>query len=92
MSDKDSDAEFEQMLKEAEEVSKEEEAPSTPASVGPRKKAKTKIGNKYRKKGKGKKPGAGKNEDEEVRSIEDMFCVIANLIVGCFQIFHIVFF
>ncbi|XP_035705882.1 chromodomain-helicase-DNA-binding protein Mi-2 homolog isoform X3 [Folsomia candida] len=65
VSDKDSDAEFEQMLKEAEEVSKEEEAPSTPASVGPRKKAKTKIGNKYRKKGKGKKPGAGKNEDEE---------------------------
>lgn len=57
------------MLKEAEEVeeiSKEEEAPSTPASVGPRKKAKTKIGNKYKKKSKGKKNATGKNEDEEV--------------------------
>jgi hypothetical protein len=74
VSDKDSDAEFEQMLKEAEEVSKDEEAPATPASVGPRKKAKTKIGNKYKKKkskkATGKFPGKEDEEGYEVVNVQ----------------------
>jgi len=53
------------MLKEAEEVSKDEEAPATPASAGPRKKAKTKIGNKYKKKKGKKSTGKGGKDDEE---------------------------
>lgn len=54
------------MLKEAEEVSKDDEAgTSTPQ---PRKKAKTKIGTKHKKKKKPKTPGKGKDdEDYEVR-------------------------
>jgi chromodomain-helicase-DNA-binding protein 4 len=52
-SDRDSDAEFEQMLQEAEEASKPEE-PETPAEPAPRRKAKTKIGNKSKKKKKTK--------------------------------------
>jgi len=66
---KDSDAEFEQMLKEAEDLSKDEaDAPTTPqpstSADAPKKKAKTKIGNKHRKKAK-KKPKVPGKEDEE---------------------------
>lgn len=57
------------MLKEAEEVSKDEEvsAPSTPVVV-PRKKAKTKIGSSLKYKRKKKTAGKGKDgEDYEVK-------------------------
>jgi len=52
VSDKDSDAEFEQMLKEAEEVKDDVPTPgsSTSAVSVVKKKAKTKIGSKYKKK------------------------------------------
>lgn len=48
------------MLKEAEEVSKDEEVQAK--DVGPKKKAKTKIGNKYKKK-KSKKATSRTDED-----------------------------
>ncbi|XP_018571410.1 chromodomain-helicase-DNA-binding protein Mi-2 homolog isoform X2 [Anoplophora glabripennis] len=68
-SDRDSDAEFEQMLQEAEEPKTNEATgdASQPAEGGgeempqPRRKAKTKIGNKSKKK---KKVKSGKNEEE----------------------------
>lgn len=67
-SDRDSDAEFEQMLQEAEEPKSKAAGDATqPAEGGteetpqPRRKAKTKIGNKSKKK---KKVKSGKNEEE----------------------------
>jgi hypothetical protein len=50
VSDKDSDVQVEQMLKEAEVVSKDEGAPAPRRSLRLREKEKTKIGNKYKKK------------------------------------------
>jgi len=70
-SEKDSDAEFEQMLKEAEEVSKDEETASV-ATPQPRKKAKTKIGTKHKKKKTKKAPGKGK--DDEDYEVSYVFC------------------
>jgi hypothetical protein len=64
VSDKDSNADLEQMLKEGEEVSKDEEAPATPATVRPRKKAKTKMGKKYKKQKK-----FPRKKDEEVSEV-----------------------
>jgi hypothetical protein len=66
VSDEDSDVEVEQMLKEAEVVSKDEEAPAPRRSMRLWERAKTKIGNKYKKK-KGKR-ATGKfpvKEDED---------------------------
>ncbi|ODM89703.1 Chromodomain-helicase-DNA-binding protein Mi-2 [Orchesella cincta] len=77
-SGKDSDAEFEQMLKEAEEVSKDEEVQSV-KEAGPRKKAKTKIGNKYKKKKKTKTtskfPG-GKDDEEGFETDHQDYCEV----------------
>lgn len=70
-SERDSDMEFEQMLQEAEEPSNNKAAQETAAPAGessdqpaqPRRKAKTKIGNKTKKKKKVK--GSGKPDGEE---------------------------
>jgi hypothetical protein len=65
---KDSDAEFEQMLAEAEEISKDESGPSTPAPV---KKAKTKIGGAKKKSKKKKLKTSRIDEDgNEIVSIQ----------------------
>ena len=61
--DKDSDAEFEEMLKEAEEASKESNDVQLLKEGKPKGKAKMKIGNKNKKKGKKKKNFA--NDESE---------------------------
>ena len=63
---KDSDAEFEQMLAEAEEVSKNDDDVDTP-----RRKAKTKIGNKKKKKT--RKPG---RDEEGYETDHQDFCEV----------------